>query len=328
MRRALRALALCVGCCALSAAARAEPTIWDMARDARARKSHHALVAVERMMARADQSEFDPELSKNFTLAAIAMLELAGAGELPEPRLRFLLGDLLVAVDREAEARVQLERALAEAPDSPLAARGWFNLAIASAKLGNAKREHEAYTRGLELEWDPDRRSNIFLNRAESSMVLGSLTAALSDYREAARLAQRPDLVALAYFGLGIVQERSGDLPSALASMQRASQIRMPPPYPPLALDQPAVFFVPTYDIYYYKALTAMAAARYATDAAEQKLAWEAAVSFWQTYLAQAEPSAPWLPNARRHLARSERELQLLAKRAPKIKPRAAKSGR
>jgi tetratricopeptide (TPR) repeat protein len=329
--RRLVAIGLALAALAAAAPASADPTLWDVVRDPRTRQAQRALNAVERMMTRAEQPIFDPALRRNFALAAIAMLELAGGKALPDPRLRFLLGKLLIrsSVEREAQARELLESALAEAPNSPLAAEGWFNLAIACAKLGDSKREHEAYTRALDVQWNADSRAIIYLNRAESSMVLGNLTAALADYREAVRLAQDAEALALAYFGLGIAQERSGDLPSALASMQRASSIRFPSPHAPLALDSEAVFFVPPYDKYYYKALTAMAQARYATDVGERKRAWEEAIMHWQAYLERAEPDAtPWVPNARRHLARSEREARELAKRSPKLKRRAGASAR
>jgi tetratricopeptide (TPR) repeat protein len=310
------AAALAVLLCATLPAA-AKPTIWDVARDSRTAKAYAALVAVERMMLRVQESAFDPSMQQNFKLAAIAMLELAGAKQLPDPRLRFLLAELLTGpnVHRVEQARQLLESALSEAPRSPLAAPGWFHLALASAMLGDSKREHHAYTQALELAWETDLRANIYLNRGESSMVLGDLRAAVADYRHAIQLAERPDLTALAYWGLGIAQERDGDLPSALASVAKAAAIVLPPPMPPMALDLPTVFFVPWYDTFYYKALTAMASARSAADGAKAREQWQQAIGYWRHYLSEAEGEAqPWVPNARRHLTRSERELVRLDK--------------
>lgn len=304
-----------------AASAEAQPSIWDKARDPAEAKAYQALVAVERMLSRAEESDFDFGLQRNFTRAALAMLELAGGGALPDPRLKILLADLLLdtGIGREAEARTLLEEALARDSRSPLAVRGWFTLAIASAKLGDPVREHEAYTRALELSWEADERANILLNRGESRMVLSSkpgatwrMADAIDDFRSALRLATRPDLQALALYSLGTALERSGDLPSALDAMARARSIQLGPVYPS-ALDLPSVFYVPRYDLYYYKALDALAAAKLSTDVIARAEALEQARGFWTRYLQEAEADGHvWVGNARLHLASTEKKLAAL----------------
>lgn len=300
----------------LSADLWAQPSIWDTARSPRTLRAYQAFVSAERMQEHARDSFGDPRLQRDFTLTASALLELAGGAELGDARLSYMLGDLLLdpllTVNRTRDARRLLTLALTQAPDSPLAAHGYFNLAIASAKLKQPKQEYAAYTRALELEYDPNMRATIFSNRAESSMVSGDLRAAIRDYRRAADLAQLPHAQALAHWGLGIALERDGDLPSALNAIQTARSIKLPsPPYPAShALDLPEVFFVPDYDIHYYRALGAMAEARAADAPAERKLALSEAVAAWTEYLRRAEAEdGEWLENARMHQARCQREL-------------------
>jgi len=302
--------------------AQARPSIWDEAREPESRRAYEALVAVERMIARAEEGSFDLGLRHNFTRAALAMLELAGGARLSDVRLKFLLADLLLdaGIGKERAARALLEEALAEAPESPLAGQAYFQLAIASAKLGDSAREHEAYTRALERIWQPDFRAQIHLNRAESRMVLASnpdddrftLEDALADYRRALELASRPDIQSLAYYGLGIALERNGNLPAALEAFERAASIHLGPLFPS-ALDMPGVFFVPAYDLFYYKALEAMALARVAEDVQDRIRYWDLSVAYWRRYLEEAEPEGhAWVYNARLHRASAEKQLDKL----------------
>lgn len=308
LRVALTVLMAGVG---LSAPAMAKPTLWDVAKDPRRARAHQTLVAVERMLMRADQSPFDPSMQRNFMRAALAMLELSGGEALPDSRLAFLLGDVLTdaAVRRDEEARQLLRAALKRDPDSPLAGRAWFNVAIASARLGDPTSERDAYTRALDHVWERDFRANIFMNRGESKMVLGDLRGAIADYRSAIGLAERPELTALAHYGLGIALERSGDLPSALEAIRIADAIRVP--LVGSALDLPSVFFVPAYDLHYYKALSAMAAERRAKTPGHRAAFLREAIERWDRYLTQAVPDGHrWVQNAKLHRAACERRLK------------------
>lgn len=305
-----------------SSVARAQPSIWDEARDPRAARDYQTLVGVERLVARDETALFDPTLPGRFMRAALAVLELADGSASRDARLLFIAGDLLAdpSIGRDEDARKLLDRALRLEPKSPMAGRAWFNVAIASARLGDPKRERDAYTRALELVWEPGFRANILGNRGESHMVLGELELAIADYKRAILVADRPDLSALAHFGLGVALERNGDLPRALEAMNTASAIHIPGVGS--ALDLPSVFFVPAYDVHYYQALSSMALARAETKpelvAAHLLDAGEA----WQKYLDLAVPDkARWVPNAKRHQASI---LARLKKLAPDIKRRAA----
>jgi tetratricopeptide (TPR) repeat protein len=312
-----------------AASAAAQPSIWDKAADPQATRTYHVLVEAERMIMRAELSSLDLGASRrNFTRAALAVIQLGGGESTRDPRLLYLLGDLLSesGVRRDEEARRVLRRALAADPDSPLAGRAWFNLAIASARLGDSAAEHGAYTQALSRVWESDFRANIYMNRGESSMVLGNLKDAIADYRRAIVLAQRPELTALAHYGLGIALERNGDLPSALTAMNVARSIKLP--VVGSALDLPSVFFVPDYDLYYYKALSAMAAERSAKQPQQQIRHLIVAIGNFSTYLEGAEPDRHrWAQNARLHRDNCQKKLDQLLKDNPKLRP-AAQDGR
>jgi tetratricopeptide (TPR) repeat protein len=296
---------MAIACSLLAGIAQAKPSIWDVAREPSVERDYQTLVAVERMVARDDSG--DPTLPGRFMRAALAVIELAGGTRSADARLLFVAGDLLSdpMVGRDKEARALLVRALRVAPESPLAGRAWFNLAIASARMRDPASERKAYGNALELVWEPGFRSNILANRAESNMVLGDLEAAVVDYRKAIALSDRPDLAALGHYGLGVALERNGDLPRALDAMDVARAIQ-----------------IPAYDIHYYKALAALAAARgpkkpevvaaHLLDAGEE----------WQRYLEHAVPEKHrWIDHARRHQATT---LARLEKLAPVIRRRAA----
>jgi tetratricopeptide (TPR) repeat protein len=325
VRRSLLGTGVAAALLLVSGISAAQPSFWSRARDREIGRANETLVAAERMADYAAEVRTERSLN-DFMRAVVAMLELAGVSKLPDPRLRFLYGRALVEIQRDESGRRVLERALAEAPDSPLAARAWFDLAIASARLGDPRRETEAYTRALTLTWDGELRAVLQMNRGESSMVRGKLPEAIADYRAAVRAAGSPDTQALALWGLGVALERYGDLPSALDAVEKAAVIRLPIAGIPnaTALDLPSVFFVPAYDLYYYKALGAMASARSAERPDEKKIDLETAIFEWDRYLEQAEPDGHgWVANARRLRARCERDLEKASRelaRAPRKK--------
>jgi tetratricopeptide (TPR) repeat protein len=301
----------------------AQPSIWDAARDPKTVRDYQTLVAVERLLSRGEAEMVDPFAPDRFLRAAMAVIELGGGDESADPRLMFIAGDLLsdATVGRDADARKLLGRALQIAPDSPLAGRAWFNLAIASARSNDPEGEHDAYSKALERVYERGFRANIYANRGESSMVLGKLDAAIADYEKALELADRPDLQALAYFGLGIARERNGDLPGALDAMAIARRIEIPG-YAS-ALDMPSVFFVPEYDIHYYKALSEMSAARDAKNPDARARHQLAAVDEWQKYLEPAiRDRHRWVPHAKLHV---DTLLKRLKQLVPTLKPLRAK---
>lgn len=315
----------------------AAPSIWQRARDPHAGAQQTMLNRIERLLGSLGLPEFDAELSAG----AIALTQLgqanwpclsqtsSGSAESPareislDPRLEYLIGGALLdsQAGREREARCMLERALRDAPNSPLAARGLSDLAIAAAKMGDREAEHAAYLRALELTWQPDSRANLLANLAESDMALGNLASAVRGYRSALSTSQQPELVAGAYFGLAVALDRSGDLPSALDAAKRAISVPMPPSLfaTGSVLDLPNVFFTPQYEIHYYKALGAMAAAQLASDDLAKRDALSEAHAQWSRYLEAAEAQhAPDAPRAALHQASVARQLAEISARLPK----------
>jgi len=284
-------------------------------------------------------AEFDAELSAG----AIALMQLGQANwpcltrsgaapdsaPSPEPefvldaRSEYLIGEALLdsRAGRELEARCMLERALRDAPNSPLAARGLSDLAIAAAKMGDREAEHAAYLRALSLTWEPDSRGNLLANLAESDMALGDLSRAVRGYKNALSSSQQPELVAGAYFGLAVALDRTGDLPSALEAAKRAISVQLPPTLYAAGdvLDLPNVFFMPSYERHYYKALGAMANAQLAKDDAARRDALSEAIEQWSRYLAPAElDHAPFAPRAALHKASVLRQLAEITAKLPK----------
>lgn len=339
MKRGLTAIAgLCLALEASHAAA--SPSFWQRAREPGLTGQQLVLNRIERLLSSVGLPEFGPELSAG----AIALSQLGQIrwpcitadreprraprpGQLKlDPRLEYLIGSALVDsnTNREAEARCVLEQALRDAPDSPLAARGLADLAIAAAKLGDRAAEHAAYLRALDITWAPDARANLFANLAESDMALGDLPRAIREYRTALVGSQQPDLVAGAYFGLAVALDRSGDLPSALDAAKRAISIQLPPTLFPVAsvLDLPNVFFTPAYEVHYYKALGAMASAQVSKDDAARRDALAEAAEEWTAYRLLAEiDHAPWVQRAALHQASVERQLAEVSARLPKKNP-------
>ncbi len=319
----------------VAAPAQAAPSIWQRARDPEAASQQLTLNRIERLLGAVGLAEFGAEMSAG----AIALSQLGqapwpcladggNAAQSNEPRidarLEYLLGGALVDSEthREAEARCVLEHALRDAPNSPLAAHGWSDLASAAAKMGDRRAEHDAYLHALEVTWDPDARANLIANLAESDMALGDLPRAIREYRVAVQGSQQADLAAGAYFGLAVALDRSGDLPSALSMAKRAVSIQLPPTLFPVAsvLDLPNVYFTPAYEIHYYKALGAMASAQLAKDDLARRDALAAAAEEWSAYLVMAEVEhAPWAARAALHQASVARQLATLNAKLPKI---------
>lgn len=338
MTRVRLALLLSAGLCS-ALPAQAAPSIWQRARQPAAAAQQTTLNRVERLLGSIGLAEFDAELSAG----AIALTQLgrsnwpclARPGSAPDAsppsqpdvvldaRLEYLIGGALTdsQADREREARCMLERALRDAPNSPLAARGWSDLAIAAAKMGDREAEHAAYLRALEITWQPDSRANLQANLAESDMALGDLSRAVRGYRNALSSSQQPELVAGAYFGLAVALDRSGDLPSALDAAKRAISVQLPPSLFAAGnvLDLPNVFFTPSYEIHYYKALGAMAAAQFANDDLARRDALADALEQWTRYLGPAEADhARFAARATLHKLSVARQLAELLKNSRK----------
>jgi tetratricopeptide (TPR) repeat protein len=319
------ALTLALGLC--TRLVRSDPSIWQRAEQPELGHGQVLLSRVERMLGTVGLPEFNAE----FSAGAVALFQLSegrlgcvertpgSEGDEPtlDPRLEYLLGGALLEAEanRDLDARCILERALRDAPDSPLAAQGYFNLALVAGKLLDRKLERAAYRNALQITWEPEIRANVYGNLAESEMGAGDLSGALRDYRVALSIALEPETLSLSYFGLAVALDRSGDLPSALDAAKRAISVQLPMALSRTdsVLDLPSVSFSPSYEIYYYKALGAMAAAALTTDFELERNALVDAREQWSRYLEPAALGhAAWIQRAELHRARVERELAKL----------------
>jgi tetratricopeptide (TPR) repeat protein len=314
MRNAFRTALAGLVVLALAPPAFAESDFWKRFSKPRAALEQKLLASLERTLDDASRSGlfelgFDRELARG----AVAMIELSGLTEPSDPRLAIMQARSLVEADlgREAEARRLLEGAIETLPPGSRAASAWNTLATALGRLDDSKAQHHAFTRVIELTWDPEIRALAYYNRGEVTMHERDLLNARADYEKAVAGARDPSLVALARYGLAVAEERLGDLPAAYAVLDKALSISLPvPPFPAAdPLDLPSVYFVPVYEENYIRALRAMALARRVLLVAERRDAYETAVTEWDIYLARAPEDEPFRENARALRARAEREL-------------------
>jgi tetratricopeptide (TPR) repeat protein len=256
------------------------------------------------------------------------MIELSGLSAPVDPSLACVEAQALIEADvgREVEARHLLEGAIAELPPGSRAASAWHGLATALSRLDDSKAQYQAYSRVIELTWNPEIRALSFYNRGEVTMRERDLVGARADYTKAVAEAREPSLVALARYGLAVAEERLGDLPAAYAVLDKAVLVRLPvPPFPAEdPLDLPGVFFVPAYEENYIRALRAMAVGRRSSDPEARHDVYETAVAEWDTYLARSSEDEPYRENARAHRARAARELEIAVRVERRATPRSA----
>lgn len=296
----------------------AQPSLWDRARDPSAGQSYAVLMQVERLLA-PPEGPFD-EFWENpaATHTALQLLEALGAERLPEPRLWFLLGELYggPVADRPARARGILERALQHAPDSPLAGRAWGSLGLARARLGDLAGAQAAYSQALSRERSASGRCTLLTRRAYASLRTGSLQEASRDAWWAVRSAPPTLRGAIAYYVLALIQERLGNLPSALDTVLLA-RLHHPSSNDESFWDEPAWTPISRSSRRYVRALEAMAVAHQAERESrlDDAQAWvQRAIGHWQEYLGASNPDdSDWLRSAALHQRWCERQRERLA---------------
>ncbi len=306
---------------ALAAPARADtpPTVWDSAKNRSARPDYRLHTeTVERIMVERQMPQDGP---RGAHLArAIMELEAGNARDSRDVRLRFDLGQAYQRARRHKDAVDVLLPALESAPDHTAAPEAWWSLALAAAYIEDSALEKRAYIAFIERTRDETARHTGRLNLAETEMRLGNLRTAIAGYEDAIGLASQAawssDTYALALWGLAVARDRAEDPTGALREATRA--LAADPQMHRIQRD-PNVFFVPAYERLWYVGLGHMAGAAGATRPIEQLAAWESAARTWQLYLRAAAPTERWLPLAKAHLARSERERDLAKKRVAKL---------
>ena len=141
--------------------AHAKPSRWDKVRDPKRVEAERLFAAIERSRVPPMELWDEPEMLRLLAERAVRMMSIAHAESLPDPRLKFMLGDALMEAGDEylQEADRVLREAIEQAPDSPLVSNALFGLAIVSAKLGDREAEQRAYRQLLDVEWDPRTRA-------------------------------------------------------------------------------------------------------------------------------------------------------------------------
>lgn len=227
---------------------------------------------------------------------AEAVLRRAVALQPEDHRATLLLGDVLAAMGRPADAVKTLEQARRLATTPAEEAACWHRLAVERSKLGQYAQAIADYDRELASgNGDGATYSNV----AELLMALGRLDEAADRYREAIRVDEesgdrrtRAASLALSYYGLGVALDRDEQPGAAREMIGRALSLD-PHLTRLLGAQQPGsdVFFLPPGDVDYYIALALEVAGR----------RQEAEATFRLYVLKQ--PKSQWLKRARAHLA-------------------------
>lgn len=315
-RRALSGLVITVAL-AVAAPASADPTVWSRAADPRVEHRLEADARVNRLMGdfyrTGELNLMDPTgagrmVSESYLKQARQVLEEALDDEPGDPVLRFLLARVAFAM-RDNHTAIEAYEGLlsAGALAPPYASMAWDDLAIAYARTQRYAEEIEAYDHVLALESYPRFRSTVLANQAEAYMVLGDIRTAVAGYRVA--LDTLPPLFAhvnapTTYWGLAVALDRSGDLDAALESIRLARSYDRNDS----GLRSSGWFFVPPYDVHWYRALGHLQTARMGELLSTRLLAYREAVDAWQAFLDEADPEDPYLAVARSRLLIATRE--------------------
>ena len=293
------------------ARAEAPPSVWEAAGDPEARSDWKVHVAVQRKFASKELDRLNP-LGELHLDGARALLEEAHAAEREGALLRFDLAEVYQAQSLHLRAAAVYEKVLRDAPDHPAAQTGRLDLAFCYAHLERTREERDAYHVYLRTAPVGHARAVALLNLAEAEMRLGNLREAIAGYHVAFDASgdlgpfDRETQV-LAVWGLAVALDRSGDTKSAMREATLAAALD-----PGLALiaHGESVFFVPDYERNYYVALGQLAESRKLLDTSERELALSHAERTWKAYVNAAVPGDRWLPQAKRRLEDTTRELK------------------
>jgi tetratricopeptide (TPR) repeat protein len=132
-------------------------------------------------------------------------------------------------------------------------------------RAGDFARSADEYGRALAMSTDDADQAMLLGNLAEATMMQGDLTRALALYERAVRIGQDEGRV-LALWGAAVALDRAGEHTEAIA---RATRALREDRAPFAVLRQSGVFFVPTYEAYYYEALGALALAHAEREGSE-----------------------------------------------------------
>ncbi|MEO7111923.1 MAG: hypothetical protein ABI183_15880, partial [Polyangiaceae bacterium] len=227
--------------------------------------------------------------------------------------------------DRNEDAEFVIGTALAANPNAEGAHSAWLTYAFACSKLDRPDDERRGYETFLANEPNADKRAVPLLNLAEANMRSHRLTEAIEGYRDVEALSAAvlggTETGVLAVWGLAVALDRQGDTRGAAEQARIVSRMD---PESPLRLKRPiidsdSVYFVPSYEKFWYLALAATEDAKQAGTAEESAREWTHTVALWRAYVEKAQaiqhPEA-WNSVAIRHLAAAGKALKAAEIRA------------
>jgi tetratricopeptide (TPR) repeat protein len=327
-----------LACLASSSLAIADtpPSHWDRARDPRIGEDWDLHFRVSAFLWSSPRESEDERIRKRE--AAESWLEEGHAESSPDVRLRFDLGEIYEYLKHYVRAVEVLEQALKMEPDHPAATSAWSSLASAYAHLDRSHDELGAYDAFLARTSSVTGRATVLGNRAEAEMRLGHLDESILGYKDAIAVAEsisglRSLFIAdvLARWGLAVALDRSGDATAGAREAALAAQLDPGHGgnWPAGSIigndfgDDVVVFFVPDYELFYYLGLGMAEHAKQATDPRLATALWRKTEVIWGKYVAGAElwdgqhKDRPdrWLPLARVHLARAQKQRVAAEKR-------------
>jgi tetratricopeptide (TPR) repeat protein len=323
----LAALAVRLACGALvagaSGTARAElPDAWAIAREPRLLATQRAVDTAYEMALDASSPpgrERSPE-GRQLLFGARSLLETAGAINHPDPTVRFFYGEVLANLSDDAGTVAALEPAVAAFPDHPDALQAYYYLAIAYARTNRREDEVRAYDRYLDRQTLPSLRALALYNHGDALMSLGDLPRATANFRSAIELEPGQSSTGLlARWGLAVALDRAGDIAQAIVTAKEAVQLDAPGHS---VLRNESTFFVPEYDIFWYEALRHWAFADLAAgDVSERRRNLELSSLRWQTFIASAPSTDPWVGLAQARFRRTQHLLTKLAGSGARLRP-------
>lgn len=296
------------------------PDAWDHARQPDLEKRRETILAAEQMLTAARvvrqrgaaSAAALRRIVQNQATVARALVTELEPGDCQTADVCFVLLHASEVLEDDLGSIRLGERIEARFPNDRRLHSALFQVAVAHARLGQRDKELAAYSRYLVNVDDPDERYTPLANRAESRFAMGDVDAAIADYREAISIRSGREGV-LARLGLAFSLDRIGDFSGALREAKEAELVDGQRS----ELEGTGVFFVPAYEIEWYRALVEAGRAEIATTPEEKAALWEVAGHFYELFARRAGPTDKAVPLA---LSRAKLCQKLSARSKAQIK--------
>lgn len=310
----------------VSPSARAERTDrWDIARAPNLEHRVQALAAAEQAIVTASMIRRRAELSSPAARVLVqdqgriawALLQELEPGACVTADVCFAEVDAASVTEDDKSLIDVATRAERLFPNDSRLSECQFQLAVAYARTGRRDLEIAAYSRHLQHVNTDDARFTALSNRAESRFAMGDPEGAILDYREAIRIQPGRDGV-LARLGLAFTLDHLGDFSGAAQEMRASAAVDMIPSQ----LEGKGVFFVPAYEIDWYRALVEVGRAETAIEPGERAAHWELAGQFYELYAHHADKGDKAIPLARARATMSRKAAARFRTQEAKRPPR------